>query len=384
MTTTIDQHENAFGREVTLQELADRVGGRLLAVPGADPERLDNEKCCKGATTPWEAGLCEITMVDEIKNIETLVDCSALAVVTPFELTQASLDETPVTGIVWQIVVVDVHAAFTELVAYFRPAKNGLVPGAGIASTAKVHPTAHVSPTANIGDDVEIGPGCQIHAGVTIGAGSSIGADCILHPGVVLYSYCKLANRVSIHSGSVIGAHGFGYQLIDGKHIATAQLGYVSIESDVDIGACVTIDRGTYGATRIGEGTKIDNHVQIAHNCRIGRHNLICSQVGIAGSCSTGDYVILAGQVGLKDHLDIADECIIAAQSGVMDNLGKGVFMGSPAMPIREQMQVYAGERKLPEMRRELRAMRKEMTALRDQISSRRSDEETSTSSKAA
>lgn len=135
-------------------------------------------------------------------------------------------------------------------------------------------------------------------------------------------------------------------------------MGYVAIESDVEIGACVTIDRGTYGATRIGQGTKIDNHVMIAHNCQIGKHNLICSQVGIAGSSVTGDYCVLAGQVGLADHVQLGDKVTVGAQAGVMNDLASnGTYLGSPAMPLREQMQVFAVLRKLPEMYKSLRRL---------------------------
>jgi UDP-3-O-[3-hydroxymyristoyl] glucosamine N-acyltransferase len=201
--------------------------------------------------------------------------------------------------------------------------------------------------------------------GVVIFPQAEIGDDCMIHANVTLYEYSRIADRVTIHAGTVIGACGFGYRQVAGRHVPTAQLGYVSIESDVEIGACVTIDRGTYGATRIGQGTKIDNQVMIAHNCKIGRHNLLCSQVGIAGSCRTGDYVILAGQVGLKDHITLGDHSIVGAQAGVMDNCaGNEVYLGSPATPQREQMQIMAVERRLPEMRRELKQLRREVDRL--------------------
>ena len=126
-----------------------------------------------------------------------------------------------------------------------------------------------------------------------------------------------LGNRVIVHANAVIGADGFGYRFQDGRHVKVPQLGHVEIGDDVEIGACTTIDRGTFQATRIGAGTKIDNLVQIGHNCQIGRHNLFVSQVGIAGSCSTGDYVVMAGQVGVADHIHIGDRAVIGARSGV-------------------------------------------------------------------
>ncbi|MGB1927269.1 MAG: UDP-3-O-(3-hydroxymyristoyl)glucosamine N-acyltransferase, partial [Rubripirellula sp.] len=163
-----------------------------------------------------------------------------------------------------------------------------------------------------------------------------------------------------------------------GRHLPAAQLGYVCIEADVEIGASATIDRGSYGATTIGEGTKIDNQVMIAHNCKIGKHNLICSQVGIAGSSRTGDYVVLAGQVGLKDHITLGDHTIVGAQAGVMDDCkGNEIYLGSPATPQREQMQIMAVERRLPEMRREMKLLRREL----DQLKHERSDLQTDTAS---
>ena len=187
-----------------------------------------------------------------------------------------------------------------------------------------------------------------------------------IHPNVTLYPYTELGQRVVLHAGCVLGANGFGYRQVEGRHVPTAQLGYVRIDADVEIGAAVTIDRGTYGATLIGEGTKIDNQVQIGHNCRIGKHNLLCSQVGIAGSCTTGDYVIMAGQVGLKDHIHLDDNVIIGAKAGVMNDCKKGeTYLGAPATPQREQMQIMAVERKLPEMRKEVKALRRELNALK-------------------
>jgi UDP-3-O-[3-hydroxymyristoyl] glucosamine N-acyltransferase len=212
--------------------------------------------------------------------------------------------------------------------------------------------------------------------GVVILPQAEIGDDCIVHANVTIYEYTKIADRVVIHAGTVIGANGFGYRQEGGRHIPTAQLGFVAIDSDVEIGAGVTIDRGTYGATRIGEGTKIDNQVMIAHNCQIGRHNLLCSQVGIAGSCRTGDYVILAGQVGLKDHITLGDHAVVGAQAGVMDDCaGHQVYLGSPATTQREQMQIMAVERRLPEMRREVKQLRRDVDQLKQQADDARSDE---------
>ncbi|MGI9470454.1 MAG: UDP-3-O-(3-hydroxymyristoyl)glucosamine N-acyltransferase [Rubripirellula sp.] len=338
-----------------LGEIAALVEGRLLG---------DAAVNCTGANPPSEALAAEITMLDDPSRAASAQDSEALAVITSAEIE---------LGNKAQIIVADPRAAFAKIVATFRPPIEASVPSVGIDPTAKVDPSAIVHPTATVGAGAVIGARTQIMPGVVIGPKSQIGDDCLLHANVTLYEYTELSDRVIIHAGTVIGAHGFGYRQEAGRHMPTPQLGYVAIGCDVEIGAGVTIDRGTYGATRVGEGTKIDNQVMIAHNCQIGKHNLLCSQVGIAGSCRTGDYVVLAGQVGLKDHITLGDGAIVGAQAGVMDDCpGNEVYLGSPATPQREQMQIMAVERRLPEMRRELKKLRREM----DQLGQRFADED--------
>jgi UDP-3-O-[3-hydroxymyristoyl] glucosamine N-acyltransferase len=239
---------------------------------------------------------------------------------------------------------------------------HGVHPSATIHPSAKVDRETFIDAGVSIDADCSVGPGCHLHRGVTLMPGCKVGRDCQLFPGVVLYPGTILGDRVVLHANTVIGAHGFGYKLVHGKHVPTSQLGWVEIEEDVEVGANCAIDRGTYGVTRIGMGTKIDNLVQIAHNCTIGKHNLICSQVGIAGSSSTGDYVVLAGQVGLKDHIHIGDRTQIAAQSGVAGDIEPDqVLLGSPAGPIYQQAQVYAAMGKLPEMRKAIRKIENQL-----------------------
>jgi UDP-3-O-[3-hydroxymyristoyl] glucosamine N-acyltransferase len=332
---------------IQLLEMASLVGGQIIG---------DETITCSGANPPDVASDTDITLLVDPTRAETLDATSAVAVIT-----SAPIDNDRLV----QIVVDDPHAAFSQIVAHFRPPISSNIPGVGLHSSAKIAASASVHPTVTIGTGAVIGERTVIMPGVVIMPHTQIGDDCVIHPNVMLYEYSELGDRVILHSGTVIGANGFGYRQHEGRHIPTAQLGYVCIESDVEVGACVTIDRGTYGATQIGEGTKIDNHVQIAHNCRIGKHNLLCSQVGIAGSCTTGDYVVMAGQVGIADHINIEDKVVLCAQSGVMHDCKEGVvYMGSPAIPLREQMQVYALERRLPEIRKEVRTLRRELDAL--------------------
>ena len=193
-----------------------------------------------------------------------------------------------------------------------------------MSPSARLDDDVDIHPGATVGEDARIGRHSTIHAGVQIGAGCKIGSGVTIFPNAVLYENTVVGDRSVIHAGAVLGAFGFGYKMVGGQFQLSAQLGHVEIGCDVEIGACSTIDRGTYSATIIGDGTKIDNQVMIAHNCRIGRHNMICSQVGIAGSTTTGDYVVMAGQVGVRDHVHIGAGAVLGAKSGVANDVPDG------------------------------------------------------------
>ena len=174
-----------------------------------------------------------------------------------------------------------------------------------------------------------------------------------------------LGDRVEVHAGTVLGGDGFGYRQVEGRHVKIPQTGRLEVGNDVEIGANCTIDRATFEATRIGEGTKIDNLVMIGHNNQIGRHNLLCGQVGIAGSCKTGDYVVMAGQAGIKDKTEIGDRVIVGAQAGVHRNIPSGQqVLGSPAIPVREQRRIFQMIARLPEMYRQLRELSAQVARL--------------------
>jgi UDP-3-O-[3-hydroxymyristoyl] glucosamine N-acyltransferase len=303
-----------------------------------------------GAATLSVARPGEITLADSPRLAPQLARSEASAVIVP-----ASFQPTDRP----YITVNDVHAAFGKVVAHFHPPRQthitGVSPAAYVSPTAQIAEGVEVHPQAFIGKDVQIGSGTVVHSGVRILDGSKIGANCLLFPNAVLYENTVLGQHVIIHAGAVLGAYGFGYSTVDGRHKLSAQLGYVEIGDHVEIGAGTTIDRGTYGPTVIGGGTKIDNLVQIGHNCRIGRHNLICSQVGIAGSCSTGEYVVMAGQVGLADHLHIADGALLGAKCGVMtDALPGKRYLGAPAVEERQFFRSISLIQQLPEIRRQL------------------------------
>jgi UDP-3-O-[3-hydroxymyristoyl] glucosamine N-acyltransferase len=345
-----------------LSELAQLVAGQLIG-SGQIPIR--------GAATISCARPGDITLADNPKLAPQLARCQASAVLVNSAFAPAGIP---------CIVVDDVHAAFAVVVQHFRPQRLvksvGVSPAAQISATARLSEHVQVHPLALIGEDVEIGPRSVIHSGVRLLDGCKIGADVTIFPNCVLYENTLVGDRVLIHGGAVLGAYGFGYTLVGGKHKLAHQLGYVEIGDDVEIGAATTIDRGTYGPTIIGEGTKIDNQVQIAHNCRIGRNNLICAQVGIAGSTSTGDYVVLAGQVGVRDHVHIGDRAMVGAQAGIMNEVPAGQrLVGSPAIDEREQYHIWAATFKLPAMRKHMHDMEKRIEELSKLLSAqRRSD----------
>jgi len=330
--------------QATLAELATLVDGQLVG---------DGDLVIRGAAILRDAEPGEITLIDKPELSGRLKASSASAAVAPHTVEPNGLP---------LIRVADVHHAFSAIVARFRPLQSttrvGISPQAVIDRTAVLGRDVDVRPAATIGANVEIGDGATIHSGVHVMAGSKIGAGATLFPGAVLYENTVVGPRCVIHSGAVLGAYGFGYCSEKGRHQLSAQLGNVILEADVEVGAGTTVDRGTYGPTVIGEGTKIDNMVMIAHNCRIGRHNMLCAQVGIAGSTTTGDYVVMAGQAGVRDHVDIGAGAMLGAKAGVMTSVPeKARVVGIPATPEREQMVKQAALAKLPEMRRQLKKL---------------------------
>jgi UDP-3-O-[3-hydroxymyristoyl] glucosamine N-acyltransferase len=333
---------------VTVRQLAEWVQGELLGDP---------DLAISNARTLAEAGAGDITFVESEKNLAAWHSSRASAAVVPAS--------TPVNGRPI-IRVADPLMAFAAIVQHLRgrPAQ----PRGLIHPAASIHPTAQLGAGASVGAFAVIGEGTVIGDNSTIGAGAVVGGYCrfghdvVIHPRAVVYDDCVFGNRVTIHSGSVIGADGFGYRNQHGQHIKVPQLGWVEIEDDVEVGACSTIDRGTFGPTRIGAGTKIDNLVMIGHNCQIGKHNVLCGQVGIAGSCVTGDHVVMAGQVGLADHVTIGSRVIIGARSGVPTDIpSDSNVLGAPAQPIHDQKRLFISLKKLPELRDDVKRIKKQL-----------------------
>ena len=311
-----------------LRELAELVGASLE--PGTPNLEI------AGVASLQEARAGDLTFFGNPRYLSQLRSSVATAAIVPMEYQEQI---APVL-----LRVTNPSAAFAAVVAAFAPLE--ILPELG------VHPSAVVSADAHLGQGVSIGALVVIEAGAVIGdstvieSGSVIGRDarlgnhCRLYPNVTVRERSILGDRVILQPGVVIGSCGFGYELKEGRHQKIPQTGIVEIGNDVEIGANTTIDRARFGRTVIGEGTKIDNLVQIAHNVQIASHSIICSQVGIAGSTRVGSYVTLAGQVGLAGHIEIGDKAVIGAQSGLSKNVPSGsMVIGAPAKPIKDWKQ---------------------------------------------
>jgi UDP-3-O-[3-hydroxymyristoyl] glucosamine N-acyltransferase len=356
----------------TVEQLAALVRGRLVG---------DGSLPILAARPVGEAGPGDITFIEDDKYAKLLrTSPAAAAIVGPHFKLPAPPPERPLTI----IEVDDPLAAFltvrSHLLGDDGPSWRGIHPQAWIAPTAQIGADVAIYPFAYIGDEAVIGDGCSIYPGVYVGRRCRLGSQVVLRPNVVLYDGVVLGDRVEVHAGTVLGGDGFGYRLVNGKHVKIPQTGRVEVGDDVEIGANCTIDRGTFEATRIGEGTKIDNLVMIGHNNRIGRHNILCGQVGIAGSCKTGDYVMMAGQAGIKDHTEIGDRVIIGAQAGVHRHVPSNTqVLGSPAIPVREQRRIFQMIARLPEMHNQLRELAAQVAVLTAALSPGHEDEADST-----
>jgi UDP-3-O-[3-hydroxymyristoyl] glucosamine N-acyltransferase len=331
----------------TVGEIAAWVGG---SVSGAADTPVGR------ATALADAGPGDLTLVDGVKRHKDWQASAAAAAVVPADFPD---DPKPLVR------VADPLAAFVQIVLKIRGPRPD---DTGIHPTAVIHPSVvfganpTVGPHAVIGEGSTVGANARILAGAVVGRFCTLGDGVTLHPRAVLYDDCTLHDRVTVHAGAVVGADGFGYRLVKGRHERVPQLGGVILEADVEVGANSTIDCGTFGPTRIGAGTKIDNQVMVSHNCRLGRHNILVSQAGLAGSCSTGDYVVLAGQVGIADHIHIGDRAVVGAQAGVISDLPADArVLGAPAMPIRDFYRVVSEWAKLAAVRKDVATIKKHL-----------------------
>ncbi len=239
-----------------------------------------------------------------------------------------------------------------------KEAAPGVHPSAVVADDAELGEDVSVGPFAVVGPKSRVGDRTVIGASCVLGRKVAVGADCLVHPQVVVEDHCRVGDRCVLHAGTVIGSDGYGFATVDGVHHKVPQVGIVVIEDDVELGANVCVDRATFGETRIGRGTKVDNLVQIAHNVEIGEGSLLVAQVGISGSTKLGHHVVIAGQSGAAGHLKIGDRAMVGAATAVYKDVAEGQFVtGVPARPHREWLKANANLQRLDRLRQKVREL---------------------------
>jgi UDP-3-O-[3-hydroxymyristoyl] glucosamine N-acyltransferase len=264
--------------------------------------------------------------------------------------------------------VPNARIAVARLLPVFFPpdeTPSGIHPSASIAASAQIDPKAHIGPGCVVGARAKLGARSVLMGGNYIGRECVIGDDTCLYPNVVIYARSQIGHRVAIHAGTVIGSDGYGYVFDEGKHRKVLQVGNVVIHDDVEIGANAAIDRGALGSTVIGQGTKIDNLVHVAHNVVIGRNCLVMGQVGFAGSTKLGDYCVIASQSGIAGHLKLGHQATVGAKSGVMRDVpDKGTVLGIPAAPDKQAKRQFIAIQQLPDLIRRMRELEKQVAEL--------------------
>jgi UDP-3-O-[3-hydroxymyristoyl] glucosamine N-acyltransferase len=340
--------------EKSLKELAVYLGGTVSGD--------ENLRIC-GIAALDDAGEGQITFLANPKYAAKVATTRASAIVLPPGAERHERNA---------IEVKNPYLAFAKLLTLFHvrpPEAKGVMAGAFLGKNVTMGDEVTVYPGAYVGDGVKLGNRVTLFPGVVLYEGVEMGDNVTLHANVVVRERCRVGSRVIIHSGAVIGSDGFGYAP-DGKGwYKIPQIGIVVIEDDVEIGANTTIDRAALEVTLVKQGTKIDNLVQIAHNCVIGENCMIVSQVGISGSTRLGEHVTLAGQVGVAGHLEIGANTMVGAKSGVPGNLpANGMFSGIPTIPHREWLRSMGTVPKLPELRKNLSALEKRVQELEEKF----------------
>ncbi len=337
----------------TVGALAALVGGRVVG----DPDRQ-----LRGVADLDSAGPDQLSFLANPKYVASFARTRAGAVL---------VDEAMAAGAgpgVTLVVCADPYLALARVAQELAPPTRW---PAGIEGGAHVHPAAQVDPTATVRVGAVVEEGARVGARALVGPGcyvgreAQIGADVVMHPGARLLERCRLGDRVILQAGAVIGSDGFGYAPDGGRQRhKIPQVGIVEIGDDVEIGANTTIDRATFGATRIGAGTKIDNLVQIAHNVTVGRDCVIVSQSGIAGSTVVGDRVVMGARTGLVGHIHIASDVVLAARTGVAHDLREpGIYSGTPSVPHRLWRRMVAAQKSLPDLLRRVRELEQRLAA---------------------
>ena len=262
----------------------------------------------------------------------------------------------------------DCVAKLLQIYQQMQPGRTGIDPKASVAENAKIGEGCYVGPFAVLEEGVEIGDNTQIYPNTVICKCTKVGCGCIIYPNVTIYHDCRVGNRVTIHSGSVIGADGFGFAPNENGYDKIPQIGIVTIEDDVEIGANTCVDRSTMGSTIVRKGVKLDNLVQIAHNVEVGENTVMSAQVGLAGSTKVGKWCMFGGQAGCAGHITVADKTFVGAQCGVISNTkGNGEsLIGSPATDPKEFFRAFAVYKKLPQIYKEIAQLKRELEEMKE------------------
>ncbi len=336
---------------LTVSELAGRIGGQVVG---------DGGGVISNIAPLSSAGAGDVSFLADDQHSAQLADTRAGAVIVGPDRPSTQTPLICVDNVMLAVVaVLEMSARPDDLPA------PGVHPTAVVAEDAEIADSAAVGPGAVVGNRAKIAAGAVLCANVTVGADAEIGENTILQAGTVIISGCRIGRRCRIGPNAVIGSVGFGYYFAEGRHNPIPHIGTVEIGDEVDIGACSCVDRGKFGATRIGDGTKIDNLVQVAHNVRIGRGCVLAGQVGIAGSCVLKDYVALGGKVGISDNITLGTGVRAAAQTGIIRDVPDGTeVIGYPALPARKQLRVWKITSELPELRKKVQELEKRLAEL--------------------
>ena len=340
--------------EFTAKQIAELIGGRIEG----------NENMAVNTFAKIEEGKeGAISFLSNPKYTHFLYDTKSSIVLVNDDL---QLEHPVNTTLIRVKNAYEAVARLLQLYEQMKPRKAGVDSTASIAASATIGKDVYIGAFAVVGEGSVIGDGTQIYPHTVIGDGVQVGEKCIIYPHVTIYQGCRLGNRITIHAGSVIGADGFGFAPNTEGYDKIPQIGIVIIEDDVEIGANTCVDRSTMGQTVIHRGVKLDNLIQVAHNCEIGENTVMSAQVGMAGSTKIGSWCMVGGQAGFAGHIQVADKTFVGAQCGVIGNTkGNGEqLIGSPAMDPRQFFKSMAVVRKLPDIYKELNELKKQVAVL--------------------